>query len=88
MRIPDHPQIQKLLRLTGPLLQSSANEAGGKTPLVREDIEAKFLSEADGCMDGESYGQLASTVLDLTRKEILIVRQGNVLAKDIWETIL
>lgn len=77
-RSPDHPFLRELLKLTGPLYQTSANLSGNPDP---KDVQSA-LEELSGlpaiAVDG---GQLpdnacGSTVVDATGSEIRILRQG------------
>ena len=77
-RSPDHPFLRELLKLTGPLFQTSANLSGAPDP---KDIETalKELSGAPAiAVDGGRLPDDAagSTVVDATGTEIKILRQG------------
>lgn len=79
VRIPNHPVTQELLRHTGPLLQSSANTHGGLTPTTFEAIEPSFIQSTGGVVGGESGGDTASTVIDLTQGDRpKVLRVGSV----------
>ena len=77
-RSPDHPFLRELLKLTGPLFQTSANLSGAPDP---KDIETA-LRELSGApsiaVDGGKLPEDArgSTVVDATGSEIRILRQG------------
>ncbi|WP_246099881.1 L-threonylcarbamoyladenylate synthase [Tessaracoccus rhinocerotis] len=68
VRVPDHDELRRLLRRTGPLAVSSANISG--KPAANTVTEAQeMLGDAvalylDG---GESAGQVASTIVDFTK---------------------
>ncbi len=76
VRIPNHPVAQALLRQAGPIVQSSANPAGGLAPASYEAIDQDFVVLTGGVVAGESGGEGASTVVDLTGEEMKIVRAG------------
>ena len=77
-RSPDHPFLRELLKLTGPLYQTSANLSGHPDP---KDV-ASALEELSGtpavAVDGGKLPEDAcgSTVVDAAGDEIKILRQG------------
>lgn len=76
VRIPNHPVTQALLRVAGPLVQSSANVAGGLAPASYEAVDQDMVALTGGVVAGESGGEAASTVVDLTGRDMQIVRAG------------
>ena len=76
VRIPNHPVAKELLMQTGPLLQSSANFAGGLAPTTYEALDQDFTRHTHGVLAGEAGGEAASTVVDLTGGDVNIVRVG------------
>jgi len=77
VRMPDHPFALELLRLTGPLGTSSANLSGGSNPLTAEDVIAQLDGRFDLLLDGgECPGGVPSSVVDCTRPDLQILRQG------------
>ena len=87
VRIPNHPVARELLLQTGPLLQSSANEAGGLPPTSYEALDPDFTRHTHGVLGGEAGGEASSTVVDLTGGELSIVRVGCVPVTDIERVI-
>jgi L-threonylcarbamoyladenylate synthase len=83
VRIPNHPVAQALLRQSGPLLQSSANVAGGLPPASYEAIDPDLVVMTGGVVAGECGGEAASTVIDLTGEAARIVRAGCVPVADV-----
>lgn len=77
IRIPAHPVTLDILKACGPLAVSSANVSGGlnaKTaPEVLEQLTGRFNLLIDG---GPSLGSEPSTVIDVTRKLVRILREG------------
>ncbi|MBR2372767.1 MAG: Sua5/YciO/YrdC/YwlC family protein [Lentisphaeria bacterium] len=77
-RSPDHPLLREILKLTGPLYQTSANLSGRPDP---KDVRSA-LSELSGIPDiAVDGGRLAddavgSTVVDAAGKTLKILRQG------------
>ena len=78
IRIPDHPYMLKLLREAGPLLVTSANLRGEKPCHNSHDVEL-CLPEIDMLVEGESGGNLPSTIIDWSAAEPVQLRQGGLL---------
>lgn len=74
VRVPDHPLTLNLLRKTGPLAATSANESGRKPALTAIDVIAA-LPDLDLVIDGgkAKLGK-ASRVIDLTGPEPRVLR--------------
>jgi L-threonylcarbamoyladenylate synthase len=87
LRVPDLPR----LRAVGvPVLQSSANHAGGSDARSLEDVPAEIRTGADLVLDGGELPGTPSTVIDLRRYEHgawTIVRNG-ALAPEVVATVL
>jgi L-threonylcarbamoyladenylate synthase len=84
LRIPDHAVVRDLLRQTGPLATTSANLSGEPSALTGEGV----LQQLDGRIDlvlngGPAPGGTASTVLDCSRENPVILREGPIS----WEKI-
>ena len=78
IRIPDHKYLLELLRSTGPLLVTSANPRG-EAPCRDSKEVAKRLPMVDTVVEGESGGNIPSTVIDWTEEEPISIRQGGLL---------
>ena len=77
IRIPASPLFSTILPETGPLLLTSANPRGDQ-PAISSDEVAKTLPKVDLIVKGRTIeGKLPSTVVDLTGKTPVIVRQGD-----------
>ena len=77
VRIPDHELTRELLRATGPLATTSANLSGEENALTAEDVYHSLGGKIDLILDGgrSPVGE-ASTVLDLTGSDPIILREG------------
>ena len=76
IRIPDNDIALKLSQ-NFPITTTSANLAGEKTLKTPKEIVKQLNGEVDYVIDvGPLESNLASTVVDLTRKEPKILRQG------------
>lgn len=88
LRAPDHPFIQELLRHVGyPLAGTSANRSGLEPISDAQMIAAAFrlsVPQPNLVVDaGVLPGSLPSTVVDLSARQVRIVRQGAVRADKI-----
>lgn len=77
-RSPAHPFLQALLKLTGPLYQTSANLSGEPDPKDVPSALAQLSGTPDIAVDGGVLPEDAagSTVVDASGREIKILRQG------------
>lgn len=67
VRVPNHDELRRLLRRTGPLAVSSANISGKPAAnTAGEAVEMLGESVAVYLDGGESLGQVASTIVDFT----------------------
>ena len=77
IRMPDSKLIQTLIKLVGtPLVGTSANFHGAKTPTSFGEFDPEFVKLADYAVKGECKKGIESTVVDATENEIRIIRQG------------
>lgn len=76
LRVPDHPLALELLRSTGPLAVTSANRSGGLETMNDREARDIFGAEVDVYLEGFAPGGEASTVVDATGVELLVIRQG------------
>ena len=77
VRVPDHPVARALLRKTGPLAVTSANLSGRETASTAREALAQLGGRIHLILDGGTTpGGVASTVVDCTTQELMIVRQG------------
>lgn len=80
IRMPDHTLLLQIIEKVGaPILGSSANLSGEKTPYRFEDLDRELTKLVDCVLFGKTSGRrLASTVVDCSRKPWKIIRQGAV----------
>ena len=79
VRIPDFDLTRRLLMQTGPLAATSANISGGESALTAEEVAENIGGEIDLILDGgRSPGGVPSTVLDCTKADLMIMREGPV----------
>lgn len=85
LRCPDHEVVQELIRASGgPIITTSANTSGKHAPTSFDQLEDRIIAAADLTLDGgETRHGIASTVVDCTGPEPVIIRDGAVPAADI-----
>ena len=90
VRIPNNNLTIKLSNhLTFPYTTPSANKSGGKTPYSIDDVKEELnISKVDLILDaGKLPATPPSTIVDLTRSDPKILREGPILKGGIWEVI-
>ena len=92
IRMPGHPALLSLLKATGPLATTSANLSGSPNLVSANDVFAQFADRIDLVLDGgETAGDMASTVVDCTGGELVILRQGPIAAGELisaWKSFV
>lgn len=77
LRMPDHEIPQKLAQAAGvPIIGSSANFHGKKTPYLLEDLDPELVALVDAVIPGTCRAGNVSTVVDCTASSYKILRQG------------
>lgn len=77
IRMPDDPFVLELIERCGtPLLVTSANLSGEETGIRDEQVLAQLDGRIDAIVLGEASGKTASTIVDLSKEEPVIVRSG------------
>lgn len=79
LRVPDHSAALELLAATGPLAVTSANLSGQPPAMSDHEARAVFGDRVAVYVEGVCPGPGASTVVDYTGEEPVILRQGPVL---------
>lgn len=84
VRVPAHPVARALLAITGPLAVTSANASGEPPATTCDDLQATFGDRVAVylCEDEPLVGE-ASTVVDLTGVEAIVLRAGGVGADEL-----
>jgi len=83
VRVPNHPMMRQLLRLSGrPLATTSANISGKPAANTAEEAYAQLDDTVDLILDGgHAPGGVPSTVLDCTTTPPTILRPGPITAE-------
>lgn len=88
IRVPDHDVSLALLNaVEKPLLVPSANKSGKPPAVTSKQVEEIFKNELDFIVSGEANLDKPSTILDLTKGEIVVVRAGPITLEMINEAI-
>ncbi len=83
VRIPDVEGVAAdFLARAGVVAATSANLHGGSDPRRLEDVPAEILDGVAAVLDGGELPGIASTVLDLTGPEPVVLREGAVPAAE------
>jgi L-threonylcarbamoyladenylate synthase len=86
LRCPDHGLVQWLIKAAGAaLITTSANTFGLPPAASFDDLEERIIAAADLTLDGgvTPHG-LASTVVDCTGPDPVVLREGPVPAEDVF----
>jgi L-threonylcarbamoyladenylate synthase len=85
LRVPDHPVARALVEaLDSPVTGTSANLSGGPDAVSAEEVRRQLSGRIDLILDvGPCEVGVASTVVDCTGAEPVILRQGAVSAERI-----
>ena len=83
VRIPDHPLALELLKKFGPLATTSANISGEPSPTKIDRLNPVIQRVNYVFDDGETKQQIPSTILDCTKDEFVILREGAITLEEI-----
>jgi len=79
IRMPDHDWLRTIIRESGPLAATSANISGEASPSTANQVLAQLDGRIELIIDGgECKGGISSTVVDSTKDEITILRNGGI----------
>jgi L-threonylcarbamoyladenylate synthase len=77
VRVPELPSgAAAVLAAVGCVVATSANEPGGPDPVSLDDVPARIRAGCAAELDAGPLPGLPSTVLDFTREEPLVLREG------------
>lgn len=89
VRMPNHPWLLRLLRVSGPLAVTSANISGEPHHITGSHVLADLNGRIDLLIDGGStLGSLPSTLVDCTRASLEILRTGSISRSSIERAIV
>lgn len=78
IRMPDDKFVLALLEELGPLLVTSANMSGEKAANDEKEVLEQLDGRIAAVVKGHSLSAIPSTIIDLTDKQIKILRQGEI----------
>jgi tRNA A37 threonylcarbamoyladenosine synthetase subunit TsaC/SUA5/YrdC len=87
LRMPLHPVALELLREVGPMAVSSANRSGQPPAAGAGQARTQLGDLVPVYLDGGPSGAMASTIVDLTGDQPLVLREGEVSAADVGEVL-
>lgn len=88
IRIPNNDFVLKLLNsIDFPLLTTSANVSGEKTPTNLEGLKNFFFSIVDFIVDGGTLGETPSTVVEVINGNVKILREGKIKKEEIYNLL-
>ena len=88
MRVPTNLEAISLLeKVEIPLLVPSANRSGEKPALNSDEVKRIFGDELDFVISGEAQNEVPSTIVDLTKEAVKVVREGPIDERDILDAI-
>lgn len=87
IRIPDNEYVIGLLKEAGPMLVTSANLSNHSNTTSTQEVLDQLDGRTDYVVEGETSDNIASTVVDVSKNEIKILREGKITKKDIEEVI-
>ncbi len=83
VRLPDHDLVLALAEAVGPLATTSANRHGEPTPVTAAEAAAALTGAPNLVVDGGPCAGEASTVLDATGPEPVVLRPGPIAVTDL-----
>lgn len=88
MRVPTNKESLALLKeVELPLLVPSANRSGEAPALDSDEVKKIFGSELGFVVSGKAQKERPSTIVDLTKRPIKVVREGPISEQDIINAI-
>ncbi len=94
LRVPKNEIIREILNLLkkkgnfGGIAGTSANYAGEEPSTDGQEISRKFLNPIDFIIDnGETRSKIPTTIVDCTKHEIDILREGKITREQIYEAL-
>ncbi|MEY2433477.1 MAG: L-threonylcarbamoyladenylate synthase [Acidimicrobiaceae bacterium] len=88
VRCPEHLFVRTLARRVGPLAVTSANRHGVPTPIAAREAASSLAGEVALVIDGGNCDGVASTVVDATAPDLVIIRQGPITEEQIRASAL
>ena len=88
VRIPDDNLLREIVsRLDAPIFLTSANKSGQPTTMLAKEVLDIFNGEIKSVLLKDALGYQASTIVDLTKDSMNIVRKGSISLEMILESL-
>ena len=88
IRMPDDEFVLDLIKECGkPLLVTSANLSGHETGVYDKQVLEQLDGRIDAIVLGEAKGKSASTIVDMSKEEPVIIRSGPISEEEIKNVI-
>lgn len=87
IRIPDNDFVLKLINTCGPLWVTSANKSGQENLVSSKQVYDMFNKQIPLIVIGECKSKIASTVVDVSKGQVDILRIGDIDEKMIKEVV-
>lgn len=88
IRVPSYSVTLDVLKAAEkPLLVPSANKRDDKPAKNSDEVIQIFEKSINYVVEGECLSNIPSTIIDLTKEEIKIIRQGNISIEDIKRVV-
>jgi L-threonylcarbamoyladenylate synthase len=88
IRIPNNSIALEILSNFGPITATSANIHGNKTPFIISDIVMQFKNnDIDMYIDDGKIAGKPSTIVDVSERNIKILREGAISNKNILDAV-
>lgn len=87
VRIPDSEYVLSLLRKVGPMLVTSANLSNHPNTTSTKEVLDQLDGRIDLVVDGKTNDNIASTVVDVSKGDINILRVGKISKENIEEIL-
>lgn len=89
VRVSGSPVARRLSKeLSSPITATSANPSGKKPPDSAQEVMEYFNGSIDLLIDGGRLpGRLGSTIVDVTKKGIKVIREGEVPADELLKAL-
>jgi L-threonylcarbamoyladenylate synthase len=88
LRVPDlDPRVAAAVDRIGAVVATSANAHGGHDPATLDEVPEELLAEAAVVVDAGRHPGTPSTVVDLTAREPVVLREGALSAGDVLERL-
>jgi len=87
VRMPNHPVALELIKKSGvPIVAPSANKSQTLSPTTAEDVFESLRGNVDMILDGGKCAVgVESTIIDLTGKDVVMLRAGGVALEDLQD---